>query len=83
MKQILTLTNGSHYFTIENVDLSSVSYIKFTEWITEHCTSKEFEKTVFFILNDTERLQASRLQACRKYAIKLGLNPDIITASLY
>lgn len=31
MKQILTLTNGSHYFTIENVDLSSVSYIKFTE----------------------------------------------------
>ena len=81
MKQILTLTNGSHYFTIENVDLSSVSYIKFTEWITEHCTSKEFEKTV--ILNDTERLQASRLQACRKYATKLGLNPAIITASLY
>ena len=29
MKQILTLTNGSHYFTIENVDLSSVSYIRY------------------------------------------------------
>ena len=83
MKQILTLTNGSHYFTIKDVDLSSVPYTMFKDWVTKHCTAKEFEKTVFFIVNDTERLQTSRLQACRKYATKLGLNPDIITASLY
>lgn len=83
MKQILTLTNGSHYFTIKDVDLSSVSYTKFTDWISTHCTSRKFAKTVFFILQDTEQLQTSRLQACRKYATKLGLNPGIITASLY
>lgn len=77
MSKILTFKNDRSYFTVENIDLSSISFFALREWAMSHCTlDKSSSEDVFILVDDNNQ---TRLKGCRLYAIKKELQVSPIT----
>lgn len=71
MSNNLTFKNGRSYFTVEDVDSSSNSFIALKAWAKKHCCLKEVSNKEFIIENDSKN--EARLRGCRMFAIKRNL----------